>query len=69
MRFVAMNERVVAVDGEYLHIMPGPTAKGGKGGGGEGKTTTVHFSNVVGCKVVRRHPTNFKVCEVLIPCE
>lgn len=60
MRFVGMNERVLAIDGEYLHIMPAQTGK--TMFEGQGKTTTVHFSNVVGCKVTRRHPTNFKVC-------
>lgn len=60
MRFVGMNERVIAIDGEYLHIMPVGTGK--TMFEGQGKTTTVHFSNVVGCKVTRRHPTNFKVC-------
>jgi target of rapamycin complex 2 subunit MAPKAP1 len=63
MRFVGMNERIIAIDGEYLHIMPAGTGK--TMFEGQGKTTTVHFSNVVGCKVTRRHPTNFKVCE---PC-
>jgi hypothetical protein len=60
MRFVGLNERVLAIDGEYLHIMPAQTGK--TMFEGQGKTTTVHFSNVVGCKVTRRHPTNFKVC-------
>ncbi|PMD18180.1 SIN1-domain-containing protein [Hyaloscypha hepaticicola] len=59
MRFVGMNERVLAIDGEYLHIMPASTGK--TMFEGQGKTTTVHFSNVVGCKVTRRHPTNFKI--------
>jgi len=59
MRFVGMNERVLAIDGEYLHIMPASTGK--TMFDGQGKTTTVHFSNVIGCKVTRRHPTNFKV--------
>lgn len=63
MRFVAMNERVIAIDGEYLHIMPAGTGK--TMFEGQGKTTTVHFSNIVGCKVPRRHPTNFKVSLVL----
>lgn len=58
MRFVAMNERLFAIDGEYIHIMPASQGKILEGGG---KTTTVHFSNVVGCKVSRKHPTNFKV--------
>ncbi|KAK0623406.1 stress-activated map kinase interacting protein 1-domain-containing protein [Immersiella caudata] len=53
-----MSERLFAIDGEYVHIMP---ASGGKMVEGDGKTTTVHFSNVVGCKVSRKHPTNFKL--------
>jgi hypothetical protein len=65
MRFVGMNERVLAIDGEYLHIMPASTGK--TMFEGQGKTTTVHFSNVVGCKVTRRHPTNFKVCVLFHP--
>ncbi|CZT50045.1 related to stress activated MAP kinase interacting protein [Rhynchosporium secalis] len=59
MRFVGLNERILAIDGEYLHIMP--TATGKTMFEGQGKTTTVHFSKVVGCKVTRRHPTNFKI--------
>ena len=59
MRFVGMNERTIAIDGEYLHIMPASTGKTTMFEG-QAKTTTVHFSNVVGCKVTRRHPTNFK---------
>ncbi|KAK1765803.1 stress-activated map kinase interacting protein 1-domain-containing protein [Phialemonium atrogriseum] len=58
MRFVGMNERIFAIDGEYIHIMPG---SGGRILEGAGKTTTVHFSNVVGCKVSRKHPTYFKL--------
>ncbi|KAK5664211.1 hypothetical protein OQA88_427 [Cercophora sp. LCS_1] len=53
-----MSERLFAIDGEYIHIMP---ASGGKMVEGDGKTTTVHFSNVVGCKVSHKHPTNFKL--------
>jgi hypothetical protein len=65
MRFVGMNEKIIAIDGEYLHIMPG---SGGKTVfEGQGKTTTVHFSNVVGCKVLRRHPTTFKVRSIFPP--
>ena len=63
MRFVGLNERILAIDGEYLHIMP--TSTGKTMFEGQGKTTTVHFSKVVGCKVTRRHPTNFKVCLAL----
>lgn len=58
MRFVGMNERILVLDGEYINIMPG---SGGRILEGGGKTTTVHFSNVVGCKVSRKHPTYFKL--------
>lgn len=61
MRLVGMSERILVIDGEYIHIMP---ASGGKAlHDGGGKTTTVHFSNAVGCKVPRKHPTNVKVRE------
>ncbi|KAK4140340.1 stress-activated map kinase interacting protein 1-domain-containing protein [Dichotomopilus funicola] len=53
-----LSEKLFAIDGEYVHIMP---ASGGKLSEGDGKSTTVHFSNVVGCKVSRKHPTNFKL--------
>lgn len=59
MRIVGMSERILVIDGEYIHIVP---ASGGKAlHDGAGKTTTVHFSNVVGCKVPRKHPTYVKV--------
>jgi hypothetical protein len=53
-----LSEKLFAIDGEYVHIMP---ASGGKLSDADGKSTTVHFSNVVGCKVSLKHPTNFKV--------
>ncbi len=58
MRFVGLNERIIAIDGEYVYIMP---SSGGKVTREGGKTTTVHFSNVIGCNMSRRHPSNFKV--------
>ncbi|KAL2018797.1 hypothetical protein VTK56DRAFT_355 [Thermocarpiscus australiensis] len=53
-----LSEKLFAIDGDYIHIMP---ASGGKLAEGDGKSTTIHFSNVVGCKVSRKHPTNFKL--------
>ncbi|KAK3692282.1 stress-activated map kinase interacting protein 1-domain-containing protein [Podospora appendiculata] len=53
-----LSERVFAFDGDYIHILP---ASGGKTSEVDGKTTTIHFSNVVGCKVTRKHPTQFKL--------
>ncbi|KAI1313561.1 stress-activated map kinase interacting protein 1-domain-containing protein [Xylaria venustula] len=58
MRFVGLNERIIAIDGEYVYIMP---SSGGKVTREGGKTTTVHFSNVIGCTMSRRHPNHFKV--------
>lgn len=60
MRFVGLNERIIAIDGEYVYIMP---SSGGRVTREGGKTTTVHFSNVIGCNMSRRHPSNFKVRE------
>jgi target of rapamycin complex 2 subunit MAPKAP1 len=62
MRFVGMNERILAIDGEYVYVQP---STGGKANREGGKTTTVHFSNVIGCSVSRKHPTNFKVSMTL----
>ncbi|KAK5989056.1 Target of rapamycin complex 2 subunit sin1 [Cladobotryum mycophilum] len=59
MRIVGMSERVLVIDGEYIHIVPASGGKPVYDGGG--KTTTVHFSNVIGCKVPRKHPTNVKL--------
>lgn len=63
LRFVVgMNERIFVIDGEYVHVMPSSNGRALLDAGAAGKTTTVHFSNIIGCKVLRRHPTNFKVC-------
>ena len=59
MRIVGMSERILVIDGEYIHVVPSSGGKALQDGGG--KTTTVHFSNVIGCKVPRKHPTNVKV--------
>lgn len=59
MRFAGLNERLFMIDGEYIHIMPSSNGKAVTDS--SSKTTTVHFSNVIGCKVSRRHPSHFKV--------
>ncbi|CBX97315.1 similar to stress-activated map kinase-interacting protein [Plenodomus lingam JN3] len=67
MSFASSTSRILALDNEYMHIMPGESgAKAGvRGGGawveGQGKTTTVHFSSVVGSKVSKKHPKMFRV--------
>ncbi|KAF2100423.1 hypothetical protein NA57DRAFT_37284 [Rhizodiscina lignyota] len=64
MSFSSSSSRVLALDGEYLHIMPSQEGHGAGGKGlleAPGKTTTVHYSSVVGCKVSRRHPRMLSV--------
>lgn len=65
MRLVGLSERLLVIDGEYIHIVPAAGGKAAHNAGG--KTTTVHFSNVIGCKVLRKHPTNVKVSFVPVP--
>ncbi|KIW02133.1 uncharacterized protein PV09_06621 [Verruconis gallopava] len=64
MSFAREASRILALDGEYIHIMPSssehhPTNQ--KLFEGTGKVTTIHFSSVVGCKVSRRHPKTFRL--------
>lgn len=58
MRFVG-NERLLTIDGEYVYIQP---SSGGKPTRESGKTTSVHFSNILNCSISRKHPGTFKVC-------
>ncbi|KAF7587132.1 mitogen-activated protein kinase associated protein 1 [Aspergillus hancockii] len=57
MSFTASNHRILTFDNDYMHIMPGDTAKTGSAT----KTRSISFNDVVGCKVSRRHPKNFRV--------
>lgn len=62
--FAPSHPRVLSLDGEYMHIMSvvGGVGGGGMGdAGGTGKTTSVHLSSVVGCKVSRKHPKMVRV--------
>jgi hypothetical protein len=65
MSFASSTSRILALDNEYIHIMPGETTKGMIRPGGfaveGGKTTTVHFSSVVGSKVSKKHPKMFRL--------
>ncbi|KAF3013769.1 hypothetical protein G7054_g10048 [Neopestalotiopsis clavispora] len=57
MRFVG-NERLLTIDGEYVYIQP---SSGGKPTRESGKTTSVHFSNILNCSTSRKHPGTFKL--------
>lgn len=59
MSFTASNQRVLVLDNDYLHIMPGETAKGMFDA--TGKTRSINFNDIVGTKVSRRHPKSFSV--------
>ena len=57
--FTPSHPRVLLMDEDYLHILPGEAGK--TLFDTSAKTTRVPFSIIVGCKVARRHPKEFKV--------
>ncbi|KAI9373893.1 stress-activated map kinase interacting protein 1-domain-containing protein [Aspergillus egyptiacus] len=57
MGFTTSNYRALTFDNDYMHIMPADTGKNGS----DTKTRSISFNDVVGCKVSRRHPKNFRV--------
>ncbi|KAH8705723.1 putative stress activated MAP kinase interacting protein [Talaromyces proteolyticus] len=59
MSFTASNQKVLVLDNDYLHIMPGETGKGVFET--PGKTRSINFNDIVGSKVSRRHPKSFRV--------
>ena len=61
MSFAPSHQRVLLMDEDYMHILPGETGKT-LFSEGSGKTSRVPFSMIVGCKVSRRHPKTFRVC-------
>jgi hypothetical protein len=61
MSFASSTSRILAVDNEYVHIMPGDTGTTKQLFDQPNKTTTVHFSSVVGSKVSKKHPKMFRL--------
>ncbi|KAL4968543.1 Sin1 family protein [Aspergillus stella-maris] len=57
MGFTTSLHRVLTFDNDYMHVMPADTGKNGS----DTKTRSISFNDVVGCKVSRRHPKNFRV--------
>ena len=55
--FAPSHPKVIALDGEYIHIMPNNSDLDGA----SGKTTSVHLKDVIGCKVARKHPKILRV--------
>lgn len=60
MSFAPSHQRVLLMDEDYMHILPGETGKT-LFTDSSGKTSRVPFSMIVGCKVSRRHPKTFRV--------
>ena len=58
MSFISRHERILAIDGEYVHIMP---SESNKTLFESPKTTSIHISALIGCKASRKAPTNFKL--------
>ncbi|KAI9678967.1 MAG: hypothetical protein M1829_001952 [Trizodia sp. TS-e1964] len=59
MSFMPTHERVLAIDGDYIHLMPSEAGK--TLFDSSAKTSTFPFSNVIGCKVSKKHPSNFRL--------
>ena len=57
--FAASHPRILLMDEDYMHILPGETGKALFDS--STKTSRVPFSMIVGCKVSRRHPKMFRV--------
>ena len=61
MSFTPSHQRVLLMDEDYLHILPGEAGK--TLFDNSAKTNRIPFSMIVGCKVARRHPKEFKVSD------
>ena len=59
MSFTPSHQRVLLMDEDYLHILPGEAGK--TLFDNSAKTNRIPFSMIVGCKVARRHPKEFRV--------
>ena len=68
MSFMSTHERILAIDGEYVQIMPSETSKSSTiffdtAAARMMRTppTMIHFSSIVGCKCSRKHPSYFRI--------
>ncbi|RPA95954.1 SIN1-domain-containing protein [Choiromyces venosus 120613-1] len=58
MSFMARHERILAIDGEYVHVMPSDQKTLFEN---SSKTTSIHISTIIGCKTFRKMPSSFKI--------
>lgn len=62
MTFMSRHERILAIDGEYVHIMPSEQEqKTLFETTSNSKTTSIHISTIIGCKTYRKQPSLFKI--------
>jgi hypothetical protein len=67
--FAPSHPRILALDAEFMHVMPASSTDPLNANADPamappgGKSTSVHLSSVVGCKVSRKHP---KIVRVLV---
>ena len=62
MSFNSSSSRILAIENDYIHVMPCENTGGTKAlFDSTPKTVTAHFSSIVGSQVSRRHPRNFRV--------
>ena len=62
MSFTPSHQRILLMDEDYMHILPGEAGKT-LFDTSAAATRKVPFSMMIGCKVSRRHPKNFHVSE------
>ena len=58
MSFMSRHERILAIDGEYVHVMPSDQKTLVEN---SSKTTSIHISTIIGCKTYRKLPSSFKI--------
>lgn len=61
MSFMSRHERILAIDGEYVHIMPSDQKTLLFAIESQAKTRSIHISTIIGCKTYRKAPSNFKI--------
>lgn len=57
MSFMGRHERILAIDGEYVHISPSEAKTMFE----SPKTTSLHVGQIIACKQSRKIPINFKI--------
>lgn len=57
MSFMGRHERVLAIDGEYVHISPSESKTMFE----SPKTSSLHVGQIIACKQSRKLPVNFKI--------